>query len=106
MNILIDECLPRKLKFHFKGHSAKTVLVAGWAGKDNGEPLYLAEKEFDIFITIDQNIAFQQNIQAHNIGLIVLALPSNRFGAIIPYISAIKDAINKIKPGQLIKIKN
>ena len=58
MRLLLDECLPRRAKYLFieDGHECETVRDAGYSGKGNGELLTLAEKNFDVFITIDQNI--------------------------------------------------
>ena len=57
MRILIDECLPRKLRLLLVGHEAITVAQAGWSGLKNGKLLALAQEGFDVFITIDQNLA-------------------------------------------------
>jgi predicted nuclease of predicted toxin-antitoxin system len=59
MKILLDECLPRKLKRMFARHHAVTVQEMGWTGTKNGALLRLAESEFDIFITVDQNLRHQ-----------------------------------------------
>ena len=61
MHVLLDECLPRKLKAEIVGHEVSTVPEVGWAGKENGELLQLAAKDFDVFVTIDANIPAQQN---------------------------------------------
>jgi predicted nuclease of predicted toxin-antitoxin system len=55
MRLLLDECVPRKLKFFFTdaGHECETVTDAGFSGKENGELLALADKEFDVLITVD-----------------------------------------------------
>lgn len=53
MKVLLDECLPKKLKRELEGHTIITVPEQGWAGIKNGELLRLAEAEFDVFITID-----------------------------------------------------
>lgn len=60
MRLLIDECLPRRVKFLFAeaGHECETVRDAGFSGKENGELLALADKDFDVLVTIDRNIPF------------------------------------------------
>ena len=60
MRILLDECLPKRLKRDLVGHVARTVPEMGWASKKNGELLVLAEREFDVFLTVDRNLAFQE----------------------------------------------
>jgi len=60
VRVLLDECLPRKLKRAFAGHDVKTVAESGWAGCKNGTLLRLAQEQFDAFITVDRNLTFQQ----------------------------------------------
>lgn len=62
MKILLDECLPRKLKFELSGHEAYTVPQMGWASKKNGELLALMSEQFDVFLTVDSNMQHQQNL--------------------------------------------
>lgn len=66
IRILLDECLPKKLKYRIEeldpDFSAKTVPEAGWASISNGKLLEKAEKEFNVFITSDRNLSFQQSI--------------------------------------------
>ena len=59
MRILIDECLPRKLKRELPEHDAQTVAEMGWSGTKNGALLRLMNGKFDVFITIDQNLKYQ-----------------------------------------------
>jgi len=79
MRILLDECLPKKLKKDFKNFEVKTVSEMGWAGKTNGELLPLAENNFDIFITADQNLQYQQNLKGRCITIFVLKAPDSRY---------------------------
>jgi hypothetical protein len=72
MRVLLDECLPRKLKRCIPGHAVQTVPEAGWAGIKNGALLRLAEATFDAFVTIDNNLPFQQNLASLNLAVIIL----------------------------------
>ena len=54
MKILFDECLPKKLKYELINQRNKTVPEMGWAGKTNGELISLAQRQFDVFITVDK----------------------------------------------------
>ena len=76
--ILLDECLPRDLKKSLEGHDATTVPEAGWASKDNGDLLALASTDYDVFVTVDRNLTFQQNIANLKIAVIVLVARGNR----------------------------
>lgn len=93
MNILIDECIDRRLARQLSEHTVKTVPQMGWAGIPDGELLRLAQIEFDVFITVDRNLPFQQNL-----AVLVLQAPSNRLADIqglIPQILAIVDTAPK-----------
>ena len=72
MRVLLDECLPRRLKRELVGHDARTVPEMGWASKRNGELLALAAGEFDVFLTADRNLSYQQDVSAFNIAVVVL----------------------------------
>ena len=71
MKILIDECVPRDLKYHLEsqGRECLTVQEMGYSGKKNGELLALAENNFDVFLTLDKNLQYQQNLTNRNIAL-------------------------------------
>jgi predicted nuclease of predicted toxin-antitoxin system len=66
MKVLVDECAPGTLKqvLVATGHECSTVQEAGWSGKENGELLRLADANFDVLVTIDRNIRYQQILPA------------------------------------------
>lgn len=78
MKILLDECIDRRLAKDLAGHEVKTVPQMGWATIKNGELLVLAEKDFDVFVTVDRNLSFQQHLPRYNIAVMVLRTRSNR----------------------------
>ena len=78
MKILLDECIDRRLTREFVDYEIETVPQMGWAGIKDGQLLVLAAEEFDVFITVDRNLSFQQNIPQFDIAVIVLQAPSNR----------------------------
>lgn len=84
MKLLLDECIDRKFAREFVDYEIKTVPQMGWAGVKNGQLLALAEAEFDVFITVDRNLSFQQNLPQFNIAVIVLQAPSNRLADLKP----------------------
>ncbi len=84
MKLLLDECIDRRLAREFSGHEVKTVPQMGWAGIKNVQLLALAESEFDVFITVDRNLSFQQNLPQFNFAVIVLQSPSNRIADLKP----------------------
>jgi len=62
MKLLIDECLPRALKRLLGDHECRTVQEMGWSGKKNGVLLSLAEREFDVLVTVDQGMEYEQDL--------------------------------------------
>ena len=79
MRILLDESLPRELMDLLPDHEVETVPERGWAGRRNGELLALAVGEgFDVFMTPDQSIPYQQNLASFDIAVVVLAAGQNR----------------------------
>ena len=104
MRVLLDECLPRRLKRLIAGHDVQTVPDAGWAGRDNGELIRLASGKFEAFITIDKNLAYQQNLADIPFGVVVLSARSNRLADLEPPVPDILEALEKLSPGQLVRI--
>ncbi len=86
MRILLDESLPRELKSELPGHNVSTVPEAEWSGVKNGELLVRAAAQFDVFITADQNLRYQQNLSALPIAVVVLVAKNNRMETIRPLI--------------------
>ena len=102
--ILLDECLPRDLKKYLEDHAAKTVPEAGWASKDNGELLALAAPEFDVFVTVDRNLAFQQSLTNLKIAVVVLVARGNRLIDLQPLVPALRAALSTIERGQVVTV--
>ena len=95
MKILLDECLPRKLRLLLVGHEAITVTQAGWTGLKNGKLLALAQEGFDVFLTIDQNLAAQQNLPGFKIAVIVLESNSNELEHLVPLVPILLELLSK-----------
>ena len=102
--ILLDECIDRRLAREISGHEVKTAPEMDWAGLDNGELLARAEKEFDVFITVDRNLTFQQNLPKFDIAVLVLRTRTNRLKDLIPLVSKIIDALNNPQRGKAVFI--
>ena len=84
MKLLLDECIDRRLAKEIEGHEVVTVPQAGWAGIQNGELLRLAQAQFDVFVTVDRNLSFQQHLPQFSIAVIVLQAPTNRLKDLRP----------------------
>jgi Domain of unknown function (DUF5615) len=83
LKLLLDECVDRRLVKHLTGLSVRTVTEMGWAGIKNGQLLTLAQSAFDIFITVDRNLSFQQHLPKFSIAVLLLVAPSNRLADLI-----------------------
>jgi len=73
-------------------------------GVKNGELLALAEVEFDVFLTVDQNLSFQQNLKSFDIGIILIVARNNRLKTLLPLMSEVRAAIDRVKVGELVRI--
>ena len=107
MRILLDECVNPRLKIAFPNHEVRTVLEMGWRGTTNGRLLTLAEaNEFDVFLTLDQNLCHQQNLAARRLGFIVVRVPDNSMRFYQPLLPELASAAETITAGQVIYIVN
>lgn len=106
MKVLIDECAPKELKAFFAKHGQKSLTVqeVGWAGKQNGELLKLAETDFDVLVTVDTNLRYQQNLEGRRIAVVILQSSSNRLDHLRQYFPACLLALEKIKPGEIVQV--
>jgi len=92
MRILLDESLPAELQAELPGHEVRTVREMGWSGPKNGELLARSANQFDVFLTADQNLQYQQNLLMLPVAVVVLAAKSNRIAdlrSLIPQLIAV-----------------
>ncbi len=78
MKVFVDECVDWRFARDIAGHDVKTARQMGWTTIKNGELLALAANAFDVFVTVDRNLSFQQNLPAFAIAVVVLRARSNR----------------------------
>jgi len=102
VKILLDECTPHVLKRLLTGFEIKTVQDQGWSGITNGELLRLTEGQFDILITSDQNLRYQQNLAKRR--LAIIQLPTNQVPIVIKLTPQVQATLENIKAGVLISI--
>ena len=105
MRILLDEDIPRRLGALLVGHQAETVPRNGWAGIKNGKLLALAATKFEVFLTMDQNLEFQQNLAKLPIAILVVEAVSNRMEHLEPLVPEILKELNHISPKTLRRVK-
>ncbi len=103
--VLLDECVPRKLRDHLSGVECQTVPEVGLAGKKNGELLSLAEKAgFDVFLTVDRGIEYEQNLKHRSIAILIVQSRSSRLDDLMTQKDRILKALASIQSGCLVKI--
>lgn len=102
MKIILDECVPSIVKRGLPHRDIVTVQERGWSGIKNGELLKLVVAEFDIFITSDKNIRYQQNLSA--LDLVILLLPSNQVPVVEALLPEINSALDNISSREFIVI--
>ena len=105
MRVLLDECVPRPLKREISEHSVSTVLEMGWAGIENGELLALVrEAGFEAFVTVDQNLPYQQNLRNAGLRVVVLKARSNKLQDLQPLLPSLLEALNRLQPGEMLRV--
>ena len=104
MRVLLDECVPRKLRSELPGHDVKTVAEMGWAGTKNGALLQRAASEFDVLLTVDQGILYQQNLAGLPLALIIVKAPSNDIKDLRHKMPKVLQMLTTIQPGQVVQI--
>jgi len=104
VRVPLDECLPRKLKRDLAGHDTRTVPEMGWASKENGDLLGLAAGHFDVFLTVDRNLSYQQDMGRFNIAVVVLVARGNRLADLRPLIPQVLEVLAVIRAGQVLRV--
>ena len=103
IRVLLDENLPRKLKWSLDAEVV-TVPERGWGGFKNGRLLRLAASEFDVLLTMDRGMEYQQNLREIDLCLMVLSALSNDIDDLLPLAPSINAAFAKVVPGRLIHV--
>ena len=86
------------------GHDVRTVRQMGWTGIQNGNLLRLAEEAFDVFLTVDRNLEYQQNLNSTNIAVVVLVARSNSYQDLRPLMPSVVETLPTIQSGDLVRI--
>ena len=104
MRILLDECVPKRLKNGLIGHEVRTVPESGWASTRNGDLLRLAEGQFDVFLTVDRKLEHQQTLSSFAIAVVVLIAKTNTLTSLQPLVPQILEALPRARPGYAITV--
>ncbi|HEX6083143.1 MAG TPA: DUF5615 family PIN-like protein [Thermoanaerobaculia bacterium] len=103
--VLFDENMPRRLRHHLTEFSVRTVQEEGWGSYENGDLLDLAEQRFDVLVTADRRMQFQQNFTGRRIAVIVLVTPRLRFEELSRGLEQLRTAIATIRSGEIVQLK-
>jgi len=104
MKLLLDECVVRDLKKDLVGHQVSTVVEAGLGGLENGRLLRAASRKFDVFITVDRNLPFQQNIASLQISVVILVGSGITYPDLRPLIPKVLKQLSLVQPGKIYRI--
>lgn len=104
MRILLDESVPARLGPLLTGHASVTVQRKGWAGVKNGKLLTLAASEFDVLLTADKGMEYQQNLVTLPIAVLIVLARSNRIKDLTPAVPTILAALADLRPRTLCKV--
>ncbi len=104
MRILLDECVPARLGRELVGHDVRTVPEMGWASEENGALLAKAEGQFDVFLTTDQRISYQQAVATFNIALVVLVTRRNKIEFLLRLLPELRRTLGNVKAGKVHRV--
>ena len=99
MRILLDENLDWRLRRELSGHIVDSVPLVGWAGLKNGELLARANGQYDVFVTMDANLSFQQHFAGSQIAVVVLKAASNRLADTRSLMPKVLELLPTLSPG-------
>ncbi len=105
MRVLLDECVPRKLRRDLPAHDTRTVAEMRWSGTKNGPLLWRAAQEFDVFVTVDQGIEYQQNLVGVDLAVVVMVAASNDIDDLRPLMSRVRDAVGQAASGRVVRVE-
>jgi hypothetical protein len=101
VKVLLDECVDTRLASHLSGFDVVTVADKAWAGISNGKLLALAQVEFDVFVTVDKNLSFQQHLPKFGIAVVVMRVASNRLADLVTIVPDLLAAMPNATKGEV-----
>src|SRR3954462_8877632 len=105
MRVLLYEGVPRPLKWELTEHGVSTDLEMGGGGVENGDLLAVIRgAEFEAFVTMDQNLAYQQNLRTLGVGVVVLIARTNKLQDLLPLVPSLLEVLGRLRPGELIRV--
>jgi hypothetical protein len=105
VRVLLDECVPKKLKYELPGHDVRTVAEMGWSGLKNTPLLFRATQEFDTFVTVDQGPKHQQNLSSLTLGIVIMVPTSHDIDAFRPLMPQLLVELQRTLPGDVVRVR-
>ena len=104
MKVLLDECITRYLKRDFVGHQVLTAEEAGFRGLKNGRLLQAASGQYEVLMTVDQNLQYQHNLKNFSIAIVLLKAKRSTYPMLKPLMPQVLETLEKIKSGEIIVV--
>ena len=109
MRVFVDECVNKRLMRHLTGHTFVHIVDTPLSSTENGALLRAMAPDYDVFLTRDKNIRFQQNLKSYPLAFIILRARSNRLEDLLPLMPQLRAALDRfaaagITPGDLLEI--
>jgi hypothetical protein len=104
VRILLDECVHAGVRPAFPGHAVSTVTEAGWRGSKDDSLLRLAERGFDVFVTIDRKFGHQFNLHEFALGFVIVRVTTNTLAAYVPSFDRLRQAVETIGKREVIHL--
>jgi predicted nuclease of predicted toxin-antitoxin system len=105
MRVLLDTCVPKRLARDVPGHEIRHATDLGWDDLDDGPLLNALAGSFDAFVTVDQNLPWQQNLRSRPFAVLLLRAHSNRLTDLARLVPKLRAALKRAAPGQLIVLE-
>lgn len=102
MKVLLDGCVPRPLRRYLKNHEVKAAPEMGWGTLQNGDLIKVAEQEFEVFVTADKNLRYQQNLKDRKLAIVVV--PTNNWPELQKVLDRVSAAVDAATPGSFTEL--
>ncbi len=106
MRLLLDECVPARLRRALLGHQVATVVEMGWSGVKNGDLLARAGERFDAMVTVDKNLPYQQNVATLPLAVVVLDAASSELSALLALMPKLDAALATLRSGSFVVVSD
>jgi hypothetical protein len=105
VRVLLDDCVNVGVRTAFLGLDVQTVTEIGWRSSKDGPLLSFVQTSFDVFVTIDRKLEYQQNLRMLNLGVIIVHVRNNELESYRPLFNALFETARTIKAGQVIHLR-